>query len=94
MEITIILDGNEESSAKEVISQIAYLLRRELNPEEIERVHKSMYLCGLNNHYDILMSAIAALGGLTSYSRSWRNYSIEEIEREGDFEEATPVSSC
>ena len=97
MEIIISFEGEEEESLKsleeELISQFAYFLGREPNEDEIDRLHKFIYVSALKNTLGNWLLAISASGGLAACDPDWRNFSQEEIDREG-LKDANPIATC
>lgn len=93
MEITIILDEDEEEMFEELLSQYCYFIQRELNEEELERLKKFVFVRGMRNHLEIWASSIFAMGGFRGSDFGWRNFSEEELEEDG-WEESECISEC
>jgi len=94
MEITVVLDGDEEDMFEELLSQYCYFLQRDMNEEEVERLKKLFFVRGMRNHLEIWASSIFALGGFRNVDCGWRNFSMDEAN-ESDWEDgADCVSEC
>lgn len=95
MDIPLSLEEEwEEDLLNEVIAQYAYFLGREPNEKEVEKLYKTLFLQGVRNRFEIWNAAIFAMGGLNEYHDcSWKNYSMEEVEKE-EFEDIPTITSC